>query len=104
MFLVGVMCSISILIVNLVVFMLGKQSNIDPTIVIIIGSIAVGVIVLPLLGFLIFHFYLTFSGRTTREIIKKINVKSESNKIISNNTRDINVQWCSVDDSIIDFF
>ncbi len=84
--------------------MLGKQTNIDPTIVIIIGAIAVGVIVVPIFGFLIFHFYLTFTGKTTREVVKKIDVKSESNKIIQNHTRDINVQWCKVDSSIIDFF
>jgi hypothetical protein len=66
MFLVGVMCSITILIVNLVIFLLGRQASINPTVVIIIGSIAVGIIVVPLFGFLIFHIYISISGRTTK--------------------------------------
>jgi hypothetical protein len=67
MFLVGVVCSISILLVNVIVYMLGRQQGgINPIIVIIIGSVTVGIIMIPLLGFLIFHLWLTYIGKTTR--------------------------------------
>jgi predicted permease len=72
MFLTGVMSSIVMLIVNLVVYMLAKNSDVDPTVVIVVSSVAVGLIAVPLFGFLIFHLYVSFTGRTTREIIKKI--------------------------------
>ena len=66
MFLVGVMSSVSILIINLIVFMIGKTATIDSTVVIIIGVVAVAIIAVPLFGFLIFHLYLTITGKTTR--------------------------------------
>ena len=78
MFLVGVMSSMCTLIVNLMIFMLGQNDDVDPTVVIIISSVVVAVIALPLFGFLVFHIYLSVSGKTTREIIKKID--SDKNK------------------------
>ena len=78
--------------------MIGKGGNVDATIVIIIGSVAVGIIAVPLFGFLIFHIYLSLSGKTTREMIKKID--SKGNDVNSEH----NFQWCSVDNSLINFY
>jgi hypothetical protein len=71
LFLIGVVASIIMLVINAIVAMLGKDS-VNSTVVIIVAVCATGVIALPMMGFLIFHIYLTVSGRTTREIIKKI--------------------------------
>ena len=71
LFLIGVVTSIVMLVINAIVAMLGKDS-VNSTVVIIVAVCATGVIALPMMGFLIFHIYLTVSGRTTREIIKKI--------------------------------
>lgn len=51
--------------------MIGKD-QINQTVVIIVAVVATSVIALPLAGFLIFHVYLTVTGKTTREIVKKI--------------------------------
>jgi len=59
------------LVVNVVVGMIGKD-QINQTVVIIVAVVATSVIALPLAGFLIFHVYLTVTGKTTREIVKKI--------------------------------
>jgi hypothetical protein len=65
------MLSMGTLIVNIVVFAIDKAgSKVDSTIVIIICSVAAGIIGVPLLGFFIFHLYLIFTGKTTRELIK----------------------------------
>jgi hypothetical protein len=66
MFLVGVMISMVILVVNIVVFSMSKSQDVSPTLVIIVCSVAGGCIGLPLLGFLIFHIYISVSGNTTR--------------------------------------
>jgi hypothetical protein len=84
------------LVINAIVAMLGKDS-VNSTVVIIVAVCATGVIALPMLGFLIFHIYLTVSGKTTRELIKKID-NSEINK------KGYNVQWCNVDKSIVNFY
>jgi hypothetical protein len=66
MFLVGVMSTMVILVVNIIVYIVTKTGTMDTTVVIIVGSIAVGIILIPLFGFLIFHIYLVLSGKTTR--------------------------------------
>ncbi len=67
------MLSIVALVVNLIVFFVGKSgSEVNSLIVIIVCAVIVGLIALPLLGFFIFHIYLAISGRTTRELIKSI--------------------------------
>jgi hypothetical protein len=73
LFLVGVFCSIGMSILNLVVYMINLGgSSVNTTVVIIICSVVFGVIAIPMFGFLIFHIYLSVTGKTTREIIKKI--------------------------------
>lgn len=59
------------LVVNVIVGMFGKD-QVNQTVVIIVAVVATSIIALPLGGFLIFHLYLTLSGKTTREIVKKI--------------------------------
>lgn len=86
------------------IYLLGKQMDINPTVVIVIGVIAVAVVVIPVFGFFVFHVYLTVTGKTTREVVKKIDVKGDMNKIVEGYKRDVNVQWCKVDRSVIDFF
>jgi len=71
LFLIGVMASIMMLVINAVVAMLGKDA-VDSTVVVVVAVCATGVIALPMMGFLVFHVYLSVTGRTTREIIKKI--------------------------------
>jgi hypothetical protein len=61
--------------VNVVVYTISKSDTVNPMIVIIVCSVAAGLIGLPLLGFLIFHIYISISGNTTREVIKKIKGK-----------------------------
>ncbi len=53
------------LVINAIVGMLGKDS-VNSTVVIIVSVCATGVIALPMMGFLIFHIYLSLTGRTTR--------------------------------------
>jgi len=66
MFLVGVMVSMVAAIINVIVFSTSKSGDFNPMIVIIVCSVAAGLIGLPLLGFLIFHIYISVSGNTTR--------------------------------------
>jgi hypothetical protein len=67
MFLVGVMISIASIIINMVVFAIFQNgSTIDSTVIIIVSSVIFGIIAIPLLGFLIFHIYLSLTGNTTR--------------------------------------
>ena len=62
-----VFISIAFVLVNFIVFIIQIVSiDVDTTVVIIICSVIVGIVVIPLLGFLIFHFYLLISGRNTR--------------------------------------
>ena len=61
------MLTIGIFFVNMIVFSIanaGKEVN--ETLVIVICSVAVGIIAIPLLGFFIFHIYLAITGKTTR--------------------------------------
>lgn len=67
------MLAFAMLIINVVIYINARNSDsVDSNVAIIIASVAIGLVALPLLGFLIFHIYLAVSGRTTREIIKKI--------------------------------
>jgi hypothetical protein len=65
LFLIGVIASMVMLVINIVVSMLGKN-QVNSTIVIIVCICATGVIALPMAGFLIFHVYLSLTGKTTR--------------------------------------
>jgi hypothetical protein len=71
LFLIGVVCSLVMLVVNVAVALLGNN-GVNQTVVIVVSVVATSVIALPLVGFLIFHLYLTVAGKTTREIVKKI--------------------------------
>lgn len=65
----------------------------NSTVVIVVCSVAVGIIAIPLLGFFIFHIYVACTGNTTREIIKKIKDDSPQEN-----------QWCKVDPPLIDYY
>ena len=52
-----------------------------------------GIIALPMLGFLIFHIYLAVRGKTTRELLKKLDSSGEHEN-----------QWCDVDEPLWDPF
>lgn len=82
------------LVVNIVVYLMGTES-VNSTVVIVVSVVAASVIALPLVGFLIFHVYITFSGRTTREVVKKIDNEKKTEQL---------VQWCNVDKPLIDFY
>ncbi len=67
LFLAGVMSTIVMAIINLVVYFLSLNgSNIDSTVAIVICSVVLGIIAVPMMGFLIFHIYLSLTGKTTR--------------------------------------
>jgi hypothetical protein len=92
LFLAGVMCSIATAVVNLIVYFLAVSgSGVDSTIAIIICSVVLGIIAVPLLGFLIFHIYLSLTGKTTRELLKRIDHKESQQN-----------QWCNVDPPLFD--
>ena len=88
------MLTIGMFFVNVVVFAMSNVgTEVNSTVVIVICSVAVGIIAIPLLGFFIFHIYLTITGNTTREVIKNLkDDKPQEN------------QWCKVDPPIIDFY
>jgi hypothetical protein len=92
LFIVGVMCSICTAIINVVVFLINQNgSTINSTVAIIICSVVFGVIALPMLVFLVFHIYLSITGKTTRELLKKLDsVETHEN------------QWCNVDPPLFD--
>ena len=67
LFLAGVMSTIVMAIINLVVYFLSLNgSNINSTVAIVICSVVLGIIAVPMMGFLIFHIYLSLTGKTTR--------------------------------------
>lgn len=86
------MCSICTAIINIVVFLINQNgSTINSTVAIIICSVVFGVIALPMLVFLVFHIYLSITGKTTRELLKKLDsVETHEN------------QWCNVDPPLFD--
>lgn len=65
--------------------------TVNSTVAIIICSVVLGVIALPLLFLLVFHIYLTLTGKTTREILKKLESSPAQNN-----------QWCEVDPPLFD--
>lgn len=94
LFLTSVTLTIGTFVLNCIIFAMNRAgSQVNATIVIVICSIVVGLIAIPLIGFLIFHVYLSCTGRTTRELIKH----EKADKLSDN-------QWCKVDPPLIDFF
>ena len=82
------------LIVNMIVFIIQKSSrDVSPTAIIIVVAVVASVIGLPILGFLIFHIYLSLTKKTTRELLKHLEREE-----------DFENQWCSVDAPIMDLF
>ncbi len=93
-FLASVVLTIGMFFLNIFIFStLNVGSEVNSTLIIIICSVAMGIIAIPLIGFLIFHIYLAITGKTTREMIKKI----EDDKPEKN-------QWCKVDPPLIDYY
>ena len=66
LFLVGIFCTIASAAVNLIVFFVSQDGTVDSTVAIIISAVAFGLIAIPMIGFLIFHIYLSLKGKTTR--------------------------------------
>ena len=67
------MCSLGTAIVNGIVYFMAKgDEGVDYTIAIIICAVVFGVIAIPMIGFLGFHLYLVCKGKTTRELLKKL--------------------------------
>lgn len=86
MFLASVVLTLVTFIINAVVFANNQNGqDVDPSVVIIICSVAISVVALPVIIFFIFHIYLSLTGKTTREVIKKIKGQNTEN------------QWCKVD-------
>jgi hypothetical protein len=71
-----------------------SSNEVSQTAIIVIISVVAAVIGLPILGFLIFHLYLTIKKKTTREVLKHLESDGE----------DIENQWCSVDPPAMDLF
>lgn len=68
-----VFINMCLFIVNMVVYLIQKSSkNVSQTAIIVIVSVVGAIIGLPILGFLIFHIYLTITKKTTRELLKHI--------------------------------
>jgi palmitoyltransferase ZDHHC9/14/18 len=93
LFLIGVFCSIGLAAVNFIMFFVSQNGSVDSTVAIIISAVAFGIIALPMLAFLIFHIYLSFKGKTTRELLKKLD-----------SSDDYQNQWCQVDAPLFDPF
>ena len=78
LFVAGVFCSITMAGVNLVVFFIAQSGDVDSTVAIIICSVVGGILLIPMLGFLIFHIYLSLRGKTTRELLKRLDTNKDS--------------------------
>jgi uncharacterized Tic20 family protein len=66
-FLITVVIAIVVILVSLIMFLIGKiGSAVNSTIAVIVCSAIIGVMVLVLTGFLLYHVYLICSGKTTR--------------------------------------
>jgi hypothetical protein len=62
----------------MVVFLIQKSSkDVSQTAIIVIVSVVGAIIGLPILGFLIFHIYLTITKKTTRELLKHIETEND---------------------------
>jgi amino acid permease len=87
--------ALCLFIVNMIVFVIQKSTqSINQTAIIVIVSVVAGVLGIPILGFLIFHLYLTVTKKTTRELLKHIDRDEE----------EFENQWCSVDPPVMDLF
>ena len=86
LFLVGVFCSIGSAAINLIVFFISQDGTVNSTVAIIISAVACGLIVIPMLVFLIFHIYLSIKGKTTRELLKHLDSGDDHKN-----------QWCGAD-------
>jgi hypothetical protein len=64
--------SFMLCLINMIVFVISKTSNINQTAVIIIVSIVAGLLGIPIICFFIFHIYVAITRNTTREVLKKI--------------------------------
>ena len=62
----GIFATIASAAVNLIVFFITQDGTVDSTVAIIISAVVLGLIALPMIGFLIFHIYLSIKGKTTR--------------------------------------
>lgn len=59
--------SVSMLIVNMIVFIIDKAShNVSQTAVIVIVAVVAAILGIPILGFFGFHIYLAITRNTTR--------------------------------------
>jgi MFS-type transporter involved in bile tolerance (Atg22 family) len=47
-------------------------NQINPTVAIVICAVVFGVIAIPMVVFVVFHIYLSVTGKTTRELLKKL--------------------------------
>ena len=77
LFVVGVFCSVAIAAVNVVVYFISQDGEVDSTVAIIICSIVGGILLIPMLVFLIFHVYLSIRGKTTRELLKRLDANKD---------------------------
>ena len=83
-----VFVNMCLFIVNMVVFLIQKSTkDVSQTAIIVIVSVVGAIIGLPILGFLIFHIYLTITKKTTRELLKHIETENDEPEN----------QWCNVD-------
>ena len=77
-FLGSMMITIILFFVNVVVFgMRNNSKSISKEAVIVICSLVGVFIGLPLLGFFGFHLYLVCKGKTTRELLKDLNISHQ---------------------------
>ncbi len=73
LFITSIFLALCMLIVNMIVFIIQKSSrDVNPIAIIVIVSVVAGVIGVPIIGFLIFHLYLTIKKKTTRELLKHL--------------------------------
>lgn len=73
MFIGNLIANFAIFVVNLAVYLINRESKaVNETVIIIIVSVIGGLIGLPILIFAFFHVYLCVTGRTTREVLKRI--------------------------------
>lgn len=78
MFIGNLIANFAIFVVNLAVYLINRESRTaNETVVIIIVSVISGFIGIPILIFAFFHVYLCLTGRTTREVLKRIDKGEE---------------------------
>lgn len=78
MFIGNLIANFAIFIVNLAVYLINRDNKaVNQTVIIIVISVIGGVIGIPILIFALFHVYLCLTGRTTREVLKRIDKAEE---------------------------